>query len=326
MMEKGNFIFTKTPPANPGTWVITPGDALDVLWSVKNDICVDSWVTSPPYFNILSYGTDGDFGMIQTVRDYIAAMQEVAAAMLEVSSHDATLFWVIKDTFNGSGGLSKDFGEAGKAKAIRPPVQKTAPRKAQLLIPERTRIAIADVGWVPKLSIIWDKQDARRGARDRPSYSYEHILVFSASPDPYWDREAVLTPYASASKGQLTHAYTGQSQLDYSQLGQEDPSDTKRRMVASMANREGAYLKSVWNIPSGSQPVVDGEKSLASFPLLLPEICVNLGCRPGGLVGDPFAGFGTSILAAAMWGRNAFGIELNPHFVKLAEKRIEEEL
>ena len=43
-----------------------------------------------------------------------------------------------------------------------------------------------------------------------------------------------------------------------------------------------------------------------------------------GVVLDPFAGSGTTLAVAAKLGRNAYGCELNPEYVKLAEARIRE--
>lgn len=43
-----------------------------------------------------------------------------------------------------------------------------------------------------------------------------------------------------------------------------------------------------------------------------------------GVLLDPFMGAGTVAVAAIRNGRNYVGIELNPEYCKLAEKRIEE--
>jgi DNA modification methylase len=276
--------------------------------------------------------------MERTVEAYLTNQKLVAKAMLDHSTPDANLFWVIRDSYNGSGGAGGDYrNDDGSYRFVCRGAQiPDYPRKAQLLIPERTRIVLAQVGWCPILDIIWDKQDARRGAKDRPSYSYEHILVFTKNPDHYWNREAVLQEYSKESLAQLKKAYTGgmdENQMTiYDALGQENPSDTKRNICKAMQARPGALLRSVWGISSGSQPSVEissgSEKqtirSVAAMPLLLAEICVNLGSEPGDWVGDPYAGFGTTLLAAVMWGRNAIGSELNTDFSRAAAKRLED--
>jgi site-specific DNA-methyltransferase (adenine-specific) len=46
-------------------------------------------------------------------------------------------------------------------------------------------------------------------------------------------------------------------------------------------------------------------------------------CPPKGLVLDPFAGSGTTLLAAHMTGRSYLGIELDANYHAIATKRLE---
>lgn len=308
------------------SWQVYPGDVMQRLKDIPKGL-VRLWLTSPPYYQQVDYGADGQYGQESDLDAYIANMASVASVARFCSSDDANLVWVVKDSYNGSGGAGGDFSENGRMRMTQRGAHlKGWPKKAQLLVPEKTRIAFAAVGWNPVLDIVWDKQDPRRGAKDRPSYAHEHILVFSASEKHYWDREAVLQEYANSSRSQLVEAYNGVGQDDYASTGQEDPIDSKRRMIAAMQKRPGALLRSVLQIPSNRQPVieVDGKKlrAIAAFPQLLAEIFVNLASAPGDVVGDPFAGFGTTLLAAHKWGRNAFGIEINEDFVKAIEQRM----
>jgi DNA modification methylase len=54
---------------------------------------------------------------------------------------------------------------------------------------------------------------------------------------------------------------------------------------------------------------------------LKPSCACNVGSEPG-LVLDPFIGSGTTAVAAEALGRNWLGIELNPEFAVMAERRI----
>lgn len=52
----------------------------------------------------------------------------------------------------------------------------------------------------------------------------------------------------------------------------------------------------------------------------------DCGCNAGwnaGVVLDPFAGSGTTMIVAEKLGRNSIGIELNPEYAKLIQKRFE---
>ncbi|MBI4277829.1 MAG: hypothetical protein HY660_05180 [Armatimonadetes bacterium] len=47
----------------------------------------------------------------------------------------------------------------------------------------------------------------------------------------------------------------------------------------------------------------------------------NVGFRPG-VVLDPFADAGTTLIVAARLGRDSIGIELNPSYVELIRKKL----
>jgi DNA modification methylase len=45
-----------------------------------------------------------------------------------------------------------------------------------------------------------------------------------------------------------------------------------------------------------------------------------------GIVLDPFMGSGTTAVVARKLGRNFIGIELNPAYIKIAEKRLAQQI
>jgi DNA modification methylase len=63
----------------------------------------------------------------------------------------------------------------------------------------------------------------------------------------------------------------------------------------------------------------------APYPLELAERLVRMFSFVGDTVLDPFLGTGTTTVAAAKWGRNSVGVEVDPHYFSLAEKRISRE-
>lgn len=64
------------------------------------------------------------------------------------------------------------------------------------------------------------------------------------------------------------------------------------------------------------------EAHFATFPPNLVEPCIVTSTRPGGLVLDPFFGSGTTGLVALNLRRRFVGIELNPQYVEIAERRL----
>lgn len=62
----------------------------------------------------------------------------------------------------------------------------------------------------------------------------------------------------------------------------------------------------------------------APFPAQLAERLIRMYSFVGDTVYDPFMGTGTTNLAAARWGRNSIGVEIEPKYFDMAVKRINE--
>jgi DNA modification methylase len=77
-------------------------------------------------------------------------------------------------------------------------------------------------------------------------------------------------------------------------------------------------LRTVWDI--NTQPY--NEAHFATFPPALVEPCIALGSNPGDLVLDPFIGSGTAGVVATNMHRRFVGIELNPEYAAIAERRL----
>ena len=71
------------------------------------------------------------------------------------------------------------------------------------------------------------------------------------------------------------------------------------------------------------RPEVDGVKHPTVKPLALMRWLVRLTTPPGGTVFDPFAGSGTTIEAAMLEGFDAVGVEMEPSYLPLIERRLE---
>jgi DNA modification methylase len=329
MLKAGRYIFTEPQPIKLGRWEILVGKAHEQLRKVQDE-SIDLILTSPPYFRLIDYGIEGQAGQEDSIREYLEYQQAVCSELLRIAKPTANLIWVIRDSWNKSGGIGGDFKtdkgyrlSTGKKCDIE-----GIPRKTRLCIPERSCLTIAGTGWLPTLPIVWEKNDVRRGAEDRPSYSYEHVYLFVKSPDHFWNRESVLKEFAESSKAQTKKPYRGQCNYDWISDKKENPSDVKRRIIDGMKKRNGALLTTMLKIHPGQQPQVtldSGhiERGKASFPVLLAEILVNLASPYQGRVLDPYCGMGTTGLAAIKWERDFIGIELNPLTAKASRKRLE---
>lgn len=79
------------------------------------------------------------------------------------------------------------------------------------------------------------------------------------------------------------------------------------------------HTGSVWNVATQGY----AKAHFATFPEKLIEPCILAGCRPGGIVLDPFIGSGTTAVVAEKNGRDFIGIDLNPDYTEMSKRRIE---
>jgi len=82
------------------------------------------------------------------------------------------------------------------------------------------------------------------------------------------------------------------------------------------------FSKSIWTFPAESARKVGHP---APFPVELPRRLIQLYTFSGEIVLDPFMGSGQTALAALHTGRHYVGYEVDPGYVELAEKRIQED-
>ena len=91
-------------------------------------------------------------------------------------------------------------------------------------------------------------------------------------------------------------------------------------------NPDGKNPGDVWSIPKVTSGANRSSKERTTHPAQFPIAVIEriiLGCsNPGDLVLDPFAGSGSTLVAAYLNQRGSIGFEINPDYYKLAMKRI----
>ena len=102
----------------------------------------------------------------------------------------------------------------------------------------------------------------------------------------------------------------GLNRTDRRELGYGDMGGASRFFYCSKAS-------------SKERPEADGVKHPTVKPLTLMRWLVRLVTPPGGTVFDPFAGSGTTIEAAMLEGFDAVGVEMEPSYLPLIERRLE---
>ena len=84
----------------------------------------------------------------------------------------------------------------------------------------------------------------------------------------------------------------------------------------------GKQMKSVWTMKAPSSDEKVFGKHPTQKPVTLIERCLLASTNQGALVLDPFAGSGTTVVAAARTKRRCVGIEFDEAHASLAVKRI----
>ncbi len=87
------------------------------------------------------------------------------------------------------------------------------------------------------------------------------------------------------------------------------------------ADNHKKWFQQIWTGITGAST----KHHPAPYPSELAERLIRMFSFVGDTVLDPFLGTGTTSVAAAKWGRNSIGFEVDSHYFRLAQKRIAEE-
>lgn len=100
--------------------------------------------------------------------------------------------------------------------------------------------------------------------------------------------------------------------------GYRSPSRQDRLLSMVPADRYQQWFRQIWSDLTGTS----NREHPAPYPVEFAERLIRMFSFVGDTVLDPFLGTGTTSLAAARWGRNSIGIELDPEYFELARKRL----
>lgn len=249
-------------------------------------VIVNCIVTSPPFYGQRDYGVDGQIGLEEHPRDFVASLVECFEASRPVLAENGSLWVNLGDTYWSGKGEHKS-GE-GKQSARRfglRPQDRTGDGelckpKQLLLIPHRFAIAMQDRDWLVRNDNVWVKPNPIPDqVRDRCSMSHEYVFHLVKSRWYYFNKEAVGR---KSSSGNVL-----------------PPTDT-------------------WEIA----PARSSHKHKARFSEELVRIPILSTTPPHGVVLDPFGGSGTSLMFARKHGFRAIGIDLKKEFCQLMVEQL----
>ncbi len=103
--------------------------------------------------------------------------------------------------------------------------------------------------------------------------------------------------------------------------GYRQPTEEQREVSRLTKEKHQEWFQQIWNLHGEST-----RDHPAPFPPELAYRLVRMFSFFGDTVLDPFAGLGTTLLAAARCDRNSIGVEVEPTYVEKARIRLEQEL
>jgi DNA modification methylase len=299
---------------------IINSDCIEGLKTLPDE-SVDCCVTSPPYFGLRDYGHDGQIGLEATPEQFVAKMVEVFTEVKRVLKKEGTLWLNLGDTYStGSGG-----GQGAGCKqhtnvgSLMPRAALKGMKSKDLIgIPWMVAFALRSSGWYLRQDIIWHKPNPMpESVTDRCTKAHEYIFLLSKSAKYYYDHEAIAEQ--SLAAGELRKFNTSKKQsraIGREASGNENPN------AAPVLVKEERNKRSVWTVT----PKPFSEAHFATFPEDLIVDCIKAGCPEGGIVLDPFSGAGTTALVASKLNRDFIGFELNPEYIEITKKRLQNEL
>jgi len=157
--------------------------------------------------------------------------------------------------------------------------------------------------------------------KTRPTTDHEYLFMFSKSKSYHYDADAIREPHVTFSEN--TKMRGGRNHLG-KRGGTPEEGKNKGNSNLHTGRWDQAFhplgrnKRTVWSVPLGKFR----EAHFAVFPEKLIEPCILAGVPNGGIVLDPFFGSGTTGLVALNHGRRFIGIELNPDYCKMAQRRL----
>ena len=288
---------------------ILQGNCLEVLKDLPEQ-SVNTCITSPPYWGLRNYQEEEQLGLEDTPEEFVESLVKVFREVKRVLRDDGTVWLNLGDTYCGTGhkGNYTDpkhkEGRNGQKIALNNKIDGLK-SKDLVGIPWRVALALQQDGWYLRQDIIWHKPNPMpESVTDRCTKSHEYIFLLSKNAKYYFDNESIKEDSVTIIKKRTRKTGTG---VD-SNIGNK----------GSAGNNGKRNKRSVWTVPT--KPFKGAH--FATFPPDLIEPCVLAGCPEGGTVLDPFGGAGTTGLVAEQNNRDSILIELNPDYIEIAEKRL----
>ena len=259
------------------------GDAEEAL-ALLPDCSIQTVLTSPPYWSLRDYNVENQIGRNESLDSYIKSIVSTFEQVRRVLRKEGTVWLNVGDSYTSGNRRYRAPDRKNRARAmqVRPPTPEGLKPKDLIGVPWRLALALQAAGWWVRSEVIWYKPNAHPESV-RDRPTKAHETVFLLSKDK-----------------------------DYFY-------DTK-----AVSGPGGRRLRSVWELPTEPVRRSNGhdDDHPAMMPMSLARRCLAITSTRDGVVLDPYAGSGTTLLAADELGRRWVGVEIKPSFVDLIEHRV----
>lgn len=267
------------------------GDVREVLgWLREANISVDCIVTSPPFYGQRDYGVAGQIGLEQKPEEFIAKLVDIFSDTREVLNTTGSLWVNLGDTYwNGRGEhKGRDHKQQARRFGLRPQDRRGDGKlcKNKQLLLIPHRFAIA------MQEKDWIVRNDNVWVKPNPI------------PDQVADRSCMSHEYMFHFVTQRFYYYN--------------------RVAVGRKTSRGTYMPppDTWEVPISK----GGTVHKASFSEELVRIPILATTPPSGIVLDPFAGSGTSLLFAKRHGFRSIGIDIKEEYCEVMRNSITERL
>jgi site-specific DNA-methyltransferase (adenine-specific) len=259
------------------------GDAVDVMSSFDDEI-IDLTVTSPPYDNLRTYNGKVVDGLVYE-GGFSFPFVEMVKQLFRITKKGGVVVWVVNDQVKNGGETGSSFRQALK---------------------------FMEIGFTLYDTMIYHKNGAPFPESGRYSQVFEYMFVFSKGK-----------PKTTNLLRDKPNRWAG-----YSNFG--DPSkrlkEGELKKVDKFVVAEYGTRYNVWYVNNGagfsSKDSIAFEHP-AIFPESLAEDHILSWSNEGDIVLDPMVGSGTTLKMAKMNNRYFIGIDINPEYVELSNRRID---
>jgi len=303
----------------------------------------------------------GSLGLEPHPQMFIDHLVEISREIKRVIKPSGSFWLNLGDTYySGAGGRTKEsvndieWVREGTTPKRNDKLRSNWLQPKQLLgIPWRVATALQDDGWILRNCVIWFKPNHMpESVKDRLTKSYEFFFFFVKQRKYYFDLDSIrekpstgldyVRKITTKKAGTQNYPNSGRGRefddkggfnMENNPLG-KNPGDvlTKHEVATGRIGNfsyddplhKMAYHKNgknpgdFWEIPTQPFP----GSHFAVFPLDLIEPIIKSSSPKKGIVLDPFAGSGTALRVARKLGRKYIGIELNPEYAAMCERRV----